>query len=265
MKLKLDEQGHVVVQDGKPVYVHDDGKEVAFDALAAVSKITALNREAQGHREAKEAAEARAKAFEGIDDAEAARKALETIKNIDEGKLLSAGKVEEIKAAAQRAAQEQVAAASKAHAEELARTKQSLEKITSDLYAEKIGGSFTRSKVIAEKFAIPADLVQARFGSAFKIEDGKVVAYDANGNKIYSRTRPGDVADFDEALETLVEQYPYRDHILKSSGASGSGAQGGGSGGGKKVLNRAQFSQLSPAEQMAHTKAVREGKAELTD
>lgn len=27
MKLKLDDQGHVVVQDGKPVYVHDDGKE----------------------------------------------------------------------------------------------------------------------------------------------------------------------------------------------------------------------------------------------
>lgn len=32
MKLKLDENGYVVVQDGKPVYVHDDGKEVAFDA-----------------------------------------------------------------------------------------------------------------------------------------------------------------------------------------------------------------------------------------
>lgn len=65
MKLKLDEQGHVVVQDGKPVYTHDDGKDVAFDAPSAVSKITALNAEAKGHREAKEAAETRAKAFEG--------------------------------------------------------------------------------------------------------------------------------------------------------------------------------------------------------
>lgn len=27
MKLKLDENGNVVVQDGKPVYVYDDGKE----------------------------------------------------------------------------------------------------------------------------------------------------------------------------------------------------------------------------------------------
>lgn len=257
MKLKLDEQGHVVVQDGRPVYVHDDGKEVAFDAPAAVAKIGALNKEAQGHREAKEAAEAKAKAFEGIEDAEAARKALETIKNIDEGKLIAAGKVEEIKAAAQKAAQEQVAAASKAHAEELARTKQDLDKITGELYSEKIGGSFTRSKLIAEKFAIPADLVQARFGQQFKIEDGKVVAYDQAGNKIFSRTRPGEVADFEEALETLVDQYPYRDNILKGSGANGGGAgHGGGNGGGKKTLNRAAFDALAPADKVAH---VREG------
>ncbi|MDD1016905.1 hypothetical protein [Pseudomonas rubra] len=33
MKLKLDDQGHVVVQDGKPVYVHDDGKDtIALNA-----------------------------------------------------------------------------------------------------------------------------------------------------------------------------------------------------------------------------------------
>lgn len=230
MKLKLTEQGHAFVQDGKPVYVHDDGKEVAFDAPSAVSKISALNKEAQGHREAKELAEARAKAFDGIDDADAARKALDTLKNIDEGKLFQAGKVEEIKAAAQKAAQEQVAAASKAHAEELAQTKKQLDARTAELYGEKIGGSFTRSKLIPEKLAIPADLVQSRFGSAFKVEDGKIVAYDQAGNKIFSRARPGELADFDEALETLVDQYPYKDQILKGSGASGSGAGGGGGG-----------------------------------
>src|SRR5690606_9544426 len=96
------------------------------------------------------------------------------------------------------------------------------------LYSEKIGGSFARSKLIADKLAIPADLVQAKFGQQFKIEDGKVVAYDGNGNKIYSRARPGELADFDEALDSLVEQYPYNETILKASGASGSGAPAGG-------------------------------------
>jgi hypothetical protein len=239
MKLKLNDQGFAVVLDGKPVYVHDDGKEVAFDAASAVSKIAALNAEAKSHREGKEAAEAKAKAFEGIEDAEAARRALETLRNIDEGKLMAAGKVEEIKAAAQKAAQEQVAAASKSHAEELARTKSALEKLQGDLYAEKIGGGFSRSKLLTDpnhpvKLAIPADLVQARFGQAFKVEDGKIVAYDNAGNKIFSRVRPGEIADFDEALETLVDQYPYKEQILQGTRASGGGAQGGGSGGGPK-------------------------------
>lgn len=240
MKLKLDENGHAVVLDGKPVYVHDDGKEVAFDAIATVGTITRLNGEAKSHRERAEAAEAKYKPFEGLEDPEAARKAMETIKNIDEGKLIAAGKVEEIKAAAQKAAQDQVPAASKTHAEELARTKGDLDNLTNELYAEKIGGGFTRSKLIADKFAIPADLVQARFGSAFKIEEGKIVAYDQAGNKIFSRARPGELADFDEAIETLVDQYPYKEQILKSSGTNGGGAGpsgGGGGGQGKQAGN----------------------------
>ena len=51
VKLKLDEQGNAVLQDGKPVYVHDDGKEVPFDAPGAMAKIASLNAEAQTHRD----------------------------------------------------------------------------------------------------------------------------------------------------------------------------------------------------------------------
>ncbi|HCN5570821.1 TPA: hypothetical protein N6Y01_004273, partial [Escherichia coli] len=42
---------------GLPVYVHDDGKEIGFDAPLATKKITELNSEAKNHRLAKEAAE----------------------------------------------------------------------------------------------------------------------------------------------------------------------------------------------------------------
>ncbi|GLO38940.1 hypothetical protein PPUN15366_05840 [Pseudomonas putida] len=241
MKLKLDDNGNVVLQNGQPVYVHDDGKEAPFDAAAAVTKISALNREAQGHREAKEAAEARAKLFEGIEDADAAIKALETVKNLKEGDLVTAGKVEEIKSAAKRAAEEQVAAAAKAAAEREKTLQGDLEKLQGQLHGELIGGSFSRSKLISEKFAIPGDLVQARFGQAFKIEEGKVVAYDQAGNKIFSRARPGEVADFDEALEALVDQYPYKDQILKSSGANGGGAPHGGHLGGKPPAGKGNF------------------------
>ena len=68
MKLKLDANGNVVVENGMPVYVHDDGKEIPFDAAAAMTKITSLNGEAKTHREAKEAAEASLAKFAGISD-----------------------------------------------------------------------------------------------------------------------------------------------------------------------------------------------------
>ncbi|MFZ3193694.1 MAG: DUF6651 domain-containing protein [Moraxellaceae bacterium] len=244
MKLKLDENGHVVVQDGKPVYVHADGKELAFDAAHALEKIGTLNREAQGHREAKESAEGKLKAFEGIEDAAAARKALETVKNLDQKKLVDAGEVEKVKLEAIKALEEQYAP--------VVKKAQDLEQ---QLIGEKIGGSFSRSKFIAEKLAIPADMAQAAFGSAFKLEDGRVVAYQG-GNKIFSRAKPGELADFDEALETLISSYPHRDSILKGSGASGGGAnQGGqGGGGGKKTMQRTAFDAMAPTEKAAFAK-----------
>lgn len=244
MKLKLDESGHVVVQDGKPVYVHDDGKEIPFDAAATVQTISRLNGEAKGHRERAERAEEGLKAFEGIEDAAAARKALDVIKNLDAKKLVDAGEVEKVKAEAIKAVEDKYSPIVKER-----------DRLQASLISEKIGGSFARSKLVADKLAIPADMVQARFGEQFKLEGDAVVAYDKSGNKLYSRSKPGEVADFDEALDIIIEQYPHRDHILKSSGASGSGAQGGaGSGGNNKAMPRAQFDSLAPQQKTAHIK-----------
>lgn len=256
MKLKLDDDGHVVVQDNKAVYVDDDGKELAFDAAHLYSRVQDLTRENAKHREAKENAEKALKAFEGIEDADVARKAMETVKNIKDGELVAAGKVEEIKAAARKSAEDQVAAAAKATAEQLKELNAERDALSVALHQEKIGGGFARSKFISEKAVIPADLMQARFGSAFKVEDGKTVAYDGSGNKIFSRARPGDLADFDEALEVLVDNYPYKDHILKGTGGSGSGRDpgNGGPGGGAKTLTRQQFEALGHGDRAAKIK-----------
>lgn len=257
MKLKtIDIEGktYAVVTDGKPVFMHDDGKEVAFDAAATVQTISRLNGEAKGHRERAEAAEGKLKGFEGISDAEAARKALETVANLDSGQLVTANKVQEIKDAAKRAAEEQVAAAAKASGEEIARLKQVNEKLTGDLYGEKVGNSFDRSKYVAEKIAVPGDMLRAVFGGRFKVEDGKIVAYDQAGNKMFSRAKPGEVADFDEALEMMVDSYPYRDTIVKGTGHSGSGARpGNGGAGGGRTITRKEFEAMDPKSQMAVT------------
>ena len=130
--------------------------------------------------------------------------------------------------------------------------------LKASLVNEIVGGNFSRSKFIAEKLAIPADIAQARFGSRSPIEEGnKIVAKDSKGNNIFSRARPGEIAEFDEALEVLVDQYPYRDNILKGSGASGGGAGGSnGGGGGKKTMTRAQFDGLDPAAKIATAKDI---------
>lgn len=256
MKLKLDEQGHAVLNDGKPVYVHDDGKEIAFDAAASVATIERITNESKGYKTRAQDAETKVKAFEGIDDADAARKALETIKNIDQGQLIAAGKVEELKAGITKAAEEKIAAATKASNDALAAEKERADKLDAALSAEMIGGRFSRSKFISDKAAIPADMMQARFGQAFRIEEGKVVAYDQSGNKIYSRAKPGDVADFDEAMEILVDSYAYKDHILKGTGGGGSGKDAGrGMGaGGDKTMSRAEFEKLPHADRAAKMK-----------
>lgn len=225
MKLKLTPEGHAVVQDGKPVYVHDDGKEVAFDAPGTVATITRLNGEAKGHRERAEAAEAALKPFAGIEDAAKARKALELVANLDAKKLVDAGERDKAIEQAIKAVEDRFAPIVKA--------KETLE---SQLHAHMVGGAFSRSKYIADKFATegPAgvEIAQALFGKNLKVEDGKVVAYDANGNKLYSPGRPGELADPDEAIAMLVEAHPYKAHLIKGSGASGGGAGNGAGPGG---------------------------------
>jgi prepilin-type processing-associated H-X9-DG protein len=212
---------------GLPIYVHDDGKEFGHDAPAANARIAALNAESAERRTKLTEAEAKLKGFEGIEDAEAAKKALETLANIDAGKLLEAGKVEEIKKAARDAAEAQMADAAKKSQTRIAELEGQVTGLNATLDNEVIGGSFGRSKFIAEKSAIPADFVQARFGTAFKREEGKIVGYYPSGEKIFSRSKMGELADFDEAIELLIDQHPDKANILKGDGHSGGGADHG--------------------------------------
>lgn len=237
-KLKLDENGKPVMIDGKPVYVKEDGTEVAVDVGSNMDTIARLNNEAKNHRVAKETAEANLAKFAGIADPVAALAALDTMSKLDQKKLIDAGEVDRVRTEISQGFQTKLTAAEERAA-----------KAEKHLNSELIGGAFSRSKFIGDKMAIPADLVQARFGDAFAIEDGKVVAKDKDGNKLYSRSNPAELASFDESLEILVGGYAHKDHILKGAGASGSGAAASVAAGGKKSMSRTQFMTLDPQTQ----------------
>jgi hypothetical protein len=118
-----------------------------------------------------------------------------------------------------------------------------------ELASEKITGAFARSPFVRDKLALPGDIAQSKFGSSFKVENGAVVAHDDSGAVILSTSRPGEPADFEEAIAALVNAYPDKDHILKGSGASGTGARTSAGGGRATTMTRAEFERLDPAAQ----------------
>lgn len=255
MKLKLNEQGFAVVVDGKPVYVHDDGKEIPTDVPGLVQTINRLNGEAKNHRLKAEEFEGKLKAYADLDP-EAARKALETVSNLKDKQLIEAGEVEKVKEATAKAYEEKVNAIQK----QLEALSGERDALANKLVQQTLGNAFANSPFIREKVAIPPDAVQAIFGQHFRVEGDKVVAYKGE-EKIFSRERPGEVASFDEAIGLLIEGWHGRDSILKGSGASGGGAPGSGGASGGKVVNRQQFEAMDPASRASFLK----GGGKLTD
>jgi hypothetical protein len=260
LKLKLDADGKPVLDGDKVVYYDDADttKEFPLDAGHLYGRVRDLTKENETHRTSRTDAEKKLEAFAGIEDPAAALKALETVKSLGDGELIAAGKVDEIRAAARKAADEQVADATRALQTQVNEFKTTAEKATNELYAERIGGAFDRSKYIADKVAVPTDMVKAMFGSHFKSEDGKTVAYDAMGNKIYSRARPGELATFEESIEELVSAYPNRDAILKGKVLEGGGAKnpdGSPKVSGDKTMARSVFERLSPEERSTKMRA----------
>ena len=228
MKLKIDENGGVILQDGKPVYVYEDGKEIPFDAPAAMAKISSLNAEAKEHRLKKNELAEELKKFEGIQDPVLAIKALETMKNLDQKSLVDAGEIETLK----RQMSETFELNKKNLLDSFETTKKTLEdnlaKKDHEIYNLMVNNQFSKSPFFVgdtPKTILPPDMASEYFGKYFKVEDGKVVGY-LNGDKIPSRIKFGEPADFEEALGVIINAYPMKDRILRASPQGGPGATG---------------------------------------
>lgn len=256
MKLKLDANGNVVVQDGKPVYVWEDGKETAVDAAGLFSKITELNKENKGHREKAEALEAKLAKYGDTDpdDIEAFLDEVDAMGGIEElRKMAEAGGGQDIGRIKQ-----ELESAYKLHQQKLEEgfrnQIQEREKVIADkdnhIYKLEVSNRFKSSSFIGSKLILPPDIAEATFGQNFKIEDGQVVAY-LGGNKIYSREKPGELADFEEAITTIIEAYPMKDRILKGTNQSGSGAQDN-----KGNFNHAAMADMNPVARITAARAA---------
>lgn len=237
--------------DGNPIWITGD-KELSVKG----DTISSLQGEARRNRLRAEAAEGKVAAFEGIDDPEAAKQALQTVKNIKDGELVAAGKVEEVRAEITKQLETRISTAEQKAADANARADKTL------LDSAFNGSEFARNSLTDAGL----DLARSMFGNRFKVEDGKIVATNERGETIYSDKDMGNAASFDEALEKIVGGYKHKDSILKAPDANGTGSGGGGGNRGQgRTMTRAQFEALSPSQQAEAAGKFGSGEMTLTD
>lgn len=250
MPWKMNADGLIEVKDGNPVWLKEDNTESVIEG----NTISRLNGEAKANRERAEKAEKaieKFKDFEGIDPVKA-REALDTMSKLDQKKLVDAGEIDRVREEIGKGYQVQVT-----------ERDGKLSELQSRIDRMMLDNAFAQSDFVRERIAVPPEMFRSHFGSNFKIEEGKIVAYDSTGNKIFSDKRMGELASVDEAFEKLVGNYAHKDAILKAQNQSGSGNTGGaGARGGLRSMTRADFDKLPPMKQ-AEAAALM-GKGELT-
>ena len=250
MSWKLDENNNIVLKDGDPVYVDANGVE----KTVAVDTIARLNKEAKDHREAKEEALNKLKAFEGI-DAVKAREALETVSKLDDKKLIDTGEVDKLKAQITQQFQTQLTEKDTAYND-----------LKNKFDNMLIDNMFANSEFIRNNVAVPVDMFEAKFRNNFRIENNEIVPYGYDGSRMISKTRAGEYATVEEAMQILAESHPNKDVILKAKPGNGSGAgTGGGANGGGRYMKRSDFENLSPVQQAEYASKIRKGEIQLTD
>lgn len=248
---KIDADGKIEMKDGNPIYLDSNGAELTVSG----TRISELNAESKKHREAKEQALETLKKYEGIDP-DIARKAIETVKNVDAKKLIDSGEVDRVK--------EEI---KNQFTQQLTEKENALKDIQSKYHNTLINGIFSNSQFVREQIAVPQDFFEAAFKNNFKINDkGEIESYDKSGNRIFSKEKMGEHASPEEALKILVESHPQKEVILKANVGSGSGNQGnGGSHGGNNVMKRSDFEKLPAMKQAEISQKLIKGDIKLVD
>jgi len=251
-KWKLNEDGNIELRNGNPVVVNADGTEIVVES----DTVPNLRREAKTFREERDAARTSLKAFEGL-DAEKARDALDKIGKIDQSKLIDAGKVDEVRQQITQQFQTQ-----------LSEKDAALSALQQQYDNSRIDHAFANSDFIRDAVAVPRDMFEATFRNNFKIEDGKVVVYGKDGNRLISKTT-GDYATPEEGLRMLAESHPQKDVILRADVGNGTGNRGaGGAHGGVGKMKREDYLALAtknPAKYADVGQKLAKGEMQLTD
>lgn len=241
-------------QNIAPLYVQDSasGKwrldvNGGFKTLSEIEGLSsALGKERSRADTAEKALKALQGKLEGF-DLEAGRKAMEQVARMTEDQKAREAQWE-------ANVQQRLDPVQKERDELAAKLKDAEARYDSMLVDRALADSaFIRDKVSRDP--IHQQFVREHFRSAFRVEDGRVVAFDSGGQKMFGTD--GQPCDVDTALSRLVNALPNGQSLLAGSTASGSGASAGAGGvpAGARVMKRSQFDALSPAEKLKTVKS----------
>jgi hypothetical protein len=235
IKYKLTEDGKGIMIDsaGLPVVFDDqDNKEFGLDAIHLYSKVPALQEEAKSHRlKAKEYNE-KLSAFDDLDPTKALE-AMQLTANLSAGDLTKKEEVERIKKETEDAWKGKFEGERNLRLQAVQDMQKKLDESDNGLRKSLLTSQFSRSPHFTGKeptTVLTPEIAEAYFGKHFKIEKAengnRMVSGFLGENLIYSKKRPGEPADFDEAMEEILNKYPMKDAIMQKSHGTGAGGSG---------------------------------------
>ena len=269
MPWKIENDVVAMDEHKNPIWVHDDGKEVGWNAGAQLQSIKELVEAKKRYKEERDTFENQLKGLnetfgDYLKDPERIKTALSTLSDVEAGKMIAEGKKSEAIAKA-------LADAEKEHSARLASVTNSLkqheQKLTQKdeiIFNLMVNSAFGQSSFLSSKTSMPSDIAALVFGRNFKVEeiDGelKTVAYK-DGEKMYSLKpeRAGKLADFEESIERLFNEYSGKERFFKDLPGGPRAAGGHGSPNGKDIILKGSDAKDPLKYRQAKDMAMKQG------
>lgn len=279
-KLKIDDESKSPVfaepeKEGempKPIYLNPEGKEIALDPVGMYNKIIEMGKNEKELRGNKKRLESQLELFADIDDIsewkENADKAIETVKNFNDKDWMEAKKVEALKSDMKEAHDKKLAQVQESYQSKEVEFGETINKKDKQIRQLMVSAKFATHPLFSgsnPKTSLPPEIAETYFGKHFKVEekdDGslELMAYYDDGNPVYSHEKPGELANFHEAMYSIFDKSPFKDSLIKGK-ESGSGSGGGsndGDGDGDELAKlRQQHAEATEAKDVGRAIALK--------
>jgi len=245
VKLKIDQDGKAVLNDGLPVFEFDDGSTSPLDVAGAFksfeTKQTNFNEERDRHTEKLNKLKADLKKYNGV-DIDKYNEGMEKIKAISDQKLLDESGAEALKKNMRSIFDEELQGVHNQYKKTLIEKDDSIKDLNSIVYDLAIKNEFATDPHFSGDtpltIYLPDDAAKI-YGDNFKTEiNGKtlrVIAIDDKGNQILSKKNHGEPATFREAMAQIIEHQAKTKPILRNAKTGGPVTSGNLNSGGPGV------------------------------